>query len=351
MDPQNFDWSLGDATNDPGGETTPVGERGAHEATPNEGIDVQGTYFANAAAGDAEQTADDTDGAGEAEAPEEAPAAPELILGKFKSQEALQEAYENLERFSGQRNQEIGSLREELAELRGAVNARPTQTPEPPGMVPDWLETGLSDNPRDTMVWIMENQPHLYDTALNTWAEMGPQATIAAGRFDNLVERERTKFELAQQSEQLREQVAPVAQSYQEQAQQAQFNTAFLTVADKYPAMKDPSFADKMMETAAAAPELAAALQSGDVASKARMVENLYYLTMGRQADNIRDTAAQQGRNAAQQLVDEKLSAGVATGSSTTARGEKTAVESWKEQFLGAPNTSILNGLTEVKRS
>jgi hypothetical protein len=366
--PEEFDWSLGEEA-DLDAETTPVGERGAQVASTNR-LDVQQQLSAAIEGDQGEQEADSgdadaqgrqrdergrfasqqTDGEGADEAQTEQGETGDeqgLILGKFKSVDDLVQSYQEAERRLSTQGNEVGTLRQELAEMRGALSQIQSRSDEPQqAQITEDLVSQVDElavnNPQGAATWALENQPLLYNRVMQIWATNDP---LAASRFEGALMREQLKQEM---EERITQQYGPVAQTVTEQTQASQFDSAWKTVATKYPDLA--TYGQHMMDAAASAPELAQSLQTGDVPSKERLIENLYWLAKGRQADTIAAAATDLGRQQQQQTAAEKRSAAVASGSSSQARGEKTNIESWKEQFLEAPTTSIADGLREFRR-
>jgi hypothetical protein len=355
----DFDWSLGVEEDDTIDKPTPVSERGAKLAETNRlnvqsqapEEDDQGDAHDDAAddSGDAAEQRDASEvGGGDAAGEDEGDSGDDggsdaLILGKFKTQGELEKAYREAEQRLGQQSNEVGQLRRDLDEQKGAISAMQSSSNAP--QITDDLVSQVdelaSENPQGAAMWALENQPLLYNRVMQIWAGTDP---LGAGRFENALMRDQMQQEMTEQFE---KKYGSTVSTVTEQTQASQFDTAWRAVATKVPDLADR--ADAMMEAAAAAPELAAALQSGDVASKERLIENLYWLAKGKQADHLAAAATDLGRQQQKDASARKRGASVASGSSAQARGEKTNIESWKEQFLEAPSTSIADNLREKR--
>lgn len=327
---EDFDWSLGEsaeATSTENGVVEEVHEPGVSDQGDRQ-RDANGRFVASKA-DEGVAGGDDADG----EADEQVG---DLILGKFKSVDDLVAAYQNAE-------QRLGSQGNELGELRKAVEALSEKLPEHTEQqqyapVDENTVSALDElaeaNPQQAAIWALQNQPVLYDRVMEIWFANDPRS---AGRFEN-------GLALAQIEQKISQQVAP----FQADTQQRQFAVAWSNVAAKHPDFA--SLETGIQEAAEAAPELAQALQTGDVAAKERLIENLYRLAKGMQADTLAAAAAEKAKQQSSQTEAEKLKAGVASASAAQSRGEKGGIQSWKEKaFLDAPATSIWEGLERAK--
>lgn len=266
--------------------------------------------------------------------PKEQPEEGELILGKFKSQEDLAQAYEHLESLAGRQGQEFGELRRELQEMRQSLQGSSNEDYVP---IDDQTASAVDElaesNPQQAAAWALEHQPLLYERVMDIWFQNDPRS---AGRFEN-------GLMLRQMRDDITASIGPAVAPLQAQAQERAFAEAWANVAQKYPDMS--SHGEAMLEAAKTVPELSHALTTGDAASKERLIENLLFLARGREADRFAAAAAETGRGQATDAIAEKIAAAVATGSHAQASGEKTPIEAWKDNFLAEPSTSIWSGL------
>jgi hypothetical protein len=258
-----------------------------------------------------------------------------LIAGKFKSVEELAAAYQELESFKGRQGSELGELRREIQELRESQQTPQQQEQYVP--VSNELVSQIDEladvNPQQAAVWSLANQPLLYDRVMETWFENDPRG---ASRFEMALMRAELEAEV-------KEQIAPIQAPIQQQTAEAQFAQAWASVTKKFPDMNG----EAVLEAAQAAPEIAEALQHGDVATKERMIENLYWLAKGRQADSVTATTAAAVAESAAQVVQQKLEAQVVSGSSAATRGDTVdPITAWKQRLLAESSTSIFENTT-----
>lgn len=334
MSEPEFDWSLGDA------ETTSTVEDDGHtendDSDTDQARDPRGRFVAKEASGDSKDGSPDNSDKGTAG---ESKQDDDLLLGKFKSVDDLAEAYKNLEKHAGSQGNELGDLRKQVEEIKTKVD----REPEPQYAAVDTetinaLDELAEKNPVEAARWALQYQPLLYDRVMEVWFGNDPRG---ASRFE-------TSLTLGAAKQEWVKEIAPALQPLQRQSQEQEFARAWATVGQKYPDME--SHAEAMLEAAKTAPELAAALQSGDMASKERLIENLLFLARGRQADTLASAAVEAARTQKTKAQSEKLAAAVASGSSKEAREEKTGIAAWKEQFVQAPETSIWAGLETAKK-
>lgn len=341
MSEPEFDWNLGE----PGG----ISENAKQdEDTTGDNADDAGDKKSEPARDDAGRFvaatgADDSDAGGEEvqlQGDDAEDQSGQLILGKFKTQEALQEAYVNLEKMAGAKGSEVGDLRKELDAIKAQLD-KPAEAQQEYAPVDNQTIEALDElaasNPLQAAQWALQYQPLLYDRVMETWFETDARG---ASRFE-------TQLTLSSYQKELTDNLAPTLKPLQQETQQREFGAAWASVADKYPDID--THADAMLEAAAGVPEIVQVLQSGDQASKARMIENLLFLARGRQADQVVDAKTAAGQAQRAQDAADKAAASVASASSNQTRGEKSNVASWKEQFLKEPSTNIWQGLETKK--
>ena len=163
---------------------------------------------------------------------------------------------------------------------------------------------------------------------MDSWYEMQPRQAAAFER----------QMEQAQMVAYQQAQLAPI----QQQAQQTEFVQAWQEAFGKFPDLGD--HVDAIMEAAQSAPEILIPLSQGTQADKQRVIENLYWLAKGRQADSLAEAATQQ---ATQQATAEKaaIQAAVVAPASSLAVAEDKG-PSQAESIRGTAPPSISEGLT-----
>ncbi len=128
---------------------------------------------------------------------------------------ALREAQE-AQSLIGRQSQEVGQVREEIARLRGMVEARgepekaPAALPYVDSETVESIENMIAqEGPHATIGWLNENRPELVDVALEVWGADNP---VAASRFAA-----RLETLTAQQEAQLRAQPQQEVDPYLDQ--------------------------------------------------------------------------------------------------------------------------------------
>ena len=251
-----------------------------------------------------------------AEQPAEQPDQP-LLAGKYKDPADLEKGYEELKGLLDRQAAELGELRQQVQ----APVQQPAQIPVTQETV-DWLDEQSFQNPRETVLWARQADPtgFLYQRAIDNWYEADPRGAA--------------QFELDARTYQAQEElvgtIAPMLQPLVEQMQQQQFNDAMASVAAEFPDFGE--VAPQLLEVASESPEIAPLLQKGDLASKQKVLRNLYFQAKGRQAAAGHVAANQVSSGA----VQAKLAAQVAVPSGTTgpSDGSVSAQEKWLQSVF-----------------
>lgn len=251
-----------------------------------------------------------------AEQPTEQPDQP-LLAGKYTDPAELEKGYVELKGLLDRQAAELGELRQQVQ----TPAQQPAQVPVTQETV-DWLDEQSFQNPRETALWARHADPtgFLYQRALDNWYEADPRGA-AQYELD-------TRTALAQ--DELVGTIAPMLQPLVEQMQQQQFNDAMASVAAEFPDFGE--VAPKLLEVASESPEIAPLLQRGDLASKQKVLRNLYFQAKGRQMAAGHVAQAQVASGA----VQAKLAAQVAAPSGTTgpSGGSVTAQEKWLQSVF-----------------
>ncbi len=245
----------------------------------------------------------------EAEAPDvEAtpePAPEPLLAGKFKTPEDLGKGYEELQAVLDRQGSELGELRK-LQDQVQALEQRQS-APQINQDTIDWFDEQVEQNPYAAANWARQNDPSgvLYDRAMDQWYEINPRH---AGAYERHMEQQQF---LAQLQGQLEPALRPLLQ----QKEANDFQQAMVDVARRFPDFDRVS--GQIMEAAESAPEVLSALQEGDLASKTRVIENLYWMARGRAATSLAEAAQGAATSAAVQTQAAKMAAQIASPSVT----------------------------------
>lgn len=253
----------------------------------------------------------------------------ELILGKFRTVDDLAKSYENLERHTG-------SLREEVGQLRQAIQ-------QPPQPQPQFdLAAVLEESPSRAaeMAYRSGNQQAL-EHVLSEWDEVSP------GAKDLWLENKQNALKV----QQMEAKYASLEEPIRKQQSQTVLAAAYDEITRQY-----PDFEDHKDEMAAVAADLAARngqsfvdtlLQTNNPATIAEGFEYLYLKSRGLKADNLSQVSKQLAAEHAQNVQQAKQEAAVA--SSSTSSGEtpapsaaKLVKESWDK--LSSPYASGPDG-------
>jgi hypothetical protein len=252
--------------------------------------------------------------------------APEPILGKFKTQDDLVQAYQQLEQRMGQTSAE----REELNRLRQQVEAiqqqqiQPTYDGEALETLDTWFEENPHQIPQVAQTALQKQDGVLYDRAVRAWYELDPRG---AGAFERRVE-------LAQMEHRLRSEQAQVNAPIQEDAQEREFASVIRELVVEHPDFD--KYSQQIPSAAELAPEVVEVLQKGTREAKKRVVESLYWMARGRAADNLAGAA----QEAAQQQSDEakarKTGAVVASSQTSSPLAGGTAQQRFAQRIVDA---------------
>lgn len=261
-------------------------------------------------------------------------AGPEPILGKFKSQDDLVEAYQALEhKLSTTRadKDEFDQLKEQLEQMKSMLQP---STPSYDGSAVDRL---IDEDPATaTAISYQSGDTYRFREALSAWKDQDP---FAAAVWVADIRRQA-------EMDQLRMEYEARIQSSDAETQNQQFSRAWRDVAQQYPDVEN--YAQDILEAAQQAPEIIQGLQSGTYSDKTRVIENLYWLAKGRKADSLAAAMKEAATEQKQEQRQEKLDAVVSGASpAQVPQEDKSPIELWQERLLAGPNTSIREGLTQ----
>lgn len=239
---------------------------------------------------------------------------PELILGKFKSYEDLQNAYLNLE-------QHTGSLRNELGQLRQVVEERIPERPQAitpqPQYDPQQLQEYFSENPASIMTAIQQSVQEGNDVVTTA-------ALAALSDFDPVGAEQARMAVYTYKAEQ-----RILSQQQQREAAAKQQNTVVVDTVNKL-TEANPSFrerADDVMSVIQSSPILTAAIASGDAGQVESALTLAYQAAGGRAGDNLTAAAKNIAREQALAADEAIKEAAVASTTATAVEHQPTAAE------------------------
>lgn len=267
------------------------------------------------------EQAEEEVGTAETEAVEETP----LLAGKYKTTEDLEKAYTEMQTVLGRQGAEVAELRglrDEFVALREQIAA--PQTPQyDPGSVDEFFAENPAEIPAAAQQAIDNGDGYLYDRAIKAWAEHDP---VGANDFHTrkLIEADRAQRE---------QELAPLRQQHERAQTTNQFVAAYEQATSKH-----DDFAQVMNsitdETISGFPvEVLSVLQTGDQASKERVLETLYRWTKAEQAGNLTEAVREAARETQQESRTARQQAAVATGSVSQTREPATGVDAFHEAF------------------
>jgi hypothetical protein len=258
--------------------------------------------------------------AAEAEATEERP---DWLPDNFKNVKEFLRSQEELQQLLDRQGQELGELRplkEQMERLEQLSQPRYDQ---------DELEVWFDENPTQ-IPYIAEEARQkqdgaLYEQAMEAWHAHNPRQAAAYER----------RLELTYMQQQFDERLNQVAAPVQEQEGVREFARVLAEVEAEHPDIQN--FGDAILEAAQTTPEVVSILQRGTYDSKKRVVESLYWMARGRQADTLREAAETVAREQQDKTRRQKAKAGGATASTSPAAVDKSAIDRFKQSILDAP--------------
>lgn len=315
-------------------ETTP-----SEEETVSEGRlrDEHGRFTAR----ETDETETEEDGEETEEAPPEATRDPEIdaFLSRYGNDPnaALRAAVE-LDKLRGRQGDELGQLRQELAELRGRVD-RPS-APITESTVED-LDSLAVQNPQAAIVRAQELDPsgQLFNRVMDVWFSVNPREASA---FQSLV--------MASQIEaKVRSEYEPMKAAAQQSQEDAKFvrdwETAKATrgdLDDLSPAIRDYLEANEALTNAILQAEgdarVSLILTAADIAAA----------RTGQQSNEVREIATSQAKTeeTAAKKAARVVKPSAAASKPGAVREELSEDDRIRQGILGARDTSILAGLT-----
>lgn len=250
---------------------------------------------------------------------QEAVAPPAQTVEELQAEiEKLNARLEEKDTFIGRQSSDVGELRKIVDELSARVSAQPVQSAQQAPQVAitqDLIDT----NPMyATQLAYEQKNDAALKIALEAWKDEDPFAA-ASWRSDRLLEARQAEWEakLAERDKKLEQLAEPVAQN----AEQAQWNAAFLEVKKTHPDFIEN--AERLLEEVAPQyPALAKTLATGDASEKAEALKILYSLDKFGNPEQVRQDLEREASEAAAEAAASRAAAGVVSGQTTV--GEQT---------------------------
>ncbi len=230
---------------------------------------------------------------------------PELILGKFKSAAELAAAYQELESFKGRQSGEINELRRALEDRFTAIEQQAAR----PAAPASWDDL-IDQNPAQAAKLAYEHGETLQlQRAAAAWEEVSP------GAPELWAENIRMRHENEQRFARYDAALAPV----QQQASASALTDGVAGLRAKYPEIADFIQGDQFASLAEQIPLAKKALLEGAPDEVVSAIETVYLIHRGRASDNLKDTARDVARSAAEEAQTMREEAFVASATATTA--------------------------------
>lgn len=297
------------------------------ETAPERARDEAGRFVAAEAPEPVEEEAPEApaEAAGEAETPE-----PEevLLAGKYKTVEALEQAYQEAQRKLGETSRDVNAykqLEDEVRQLRDKIGE-----PAAPQYDPASLESWFAENPHLVPQAAAEARSkgdvQLFDAAMEAWYQLSPRQASAYER----------QIEMTSLQEQLDAKLGQSMQPLVQQQQAAEYQIAVNNVAEKVPEIKDEAFAEQMMANLQSRPYMLEALRAGSLEVKEQTLADLARITLEGRAPVLAQAQSEQAKLARAEATKAKAEAQVLTTDSTVPP-EKTGVAAFREAFRNSP--------------
>lgn len=263
--------------------------------------------------------------AGTTSTPETAPAeaepelaqTPELILGKFKSNEELAAAYRELDAFRGQQANEIGELRRQVEQI-----AQQT-APQAPQYDAAAIQDHFAENPTAILPAIQQ----AYAADDRTLVYLG----IRALEDVDPVLAEGLRIEIAKRDAvmEMTEQVRPAMA----QAENQEFQGRAQDLAARYPDIGDFIAGQDITALAEQFPLQKRAIVEGSPEDRFSAIESLYLIHRGRATDNLTDTTQRVARETAEQAAALREEGFVASATQTAGSSKLSPAKLLEEQW------------------
>lgn len=252
----------------------------------------------------------------------------QLLAGKYKDVGALEAAYLEAQAALGRQGSELGQLRkleQEMQSLRESLPAQPQQAAYDSGSLDEYLAQNPQQIPAFAEQAIATGDGYAYQRALAAWGEYD---SVGAMDFHA------RKVSEANMS-QLREELAPVVAGVQRQQTTNEMALAYETMAQNHTDFNTVMNGVSQATLDGFPPEVLQALQTGDQASKERVLETLYRWTKAEQAGTLTEAATAAVAQAAQDSRAAKQDATVATQAGSLDREPATLspVDAYRQSF------------------
>lgn len=291
---------------------TAVEESATAEASTTDGRprDEKGRFVPAADEGETTETAP-------AEAEPVPAQTPELILGKFKTNEELAAAYRELDAFRGQQANEIGELRRQVEQVREQT------APQAPQYDAAAIQDHFAANPTAILPAIQQ----AYAADDRTLVYLG----IRALEDVDPVLAEGLRIEIAKRDavSEMTEQVRPAMA----QAENQEFQGRAQDLAARYPGIGDFIAGQDIAALAEQFPLQKRAIVEGSPEDRFSAIESLYLIHRGRATDNLTDTTQRVARETAEQAAALREEGFVASATQTAGSSKLSPAQLLEEQW------------------
>ncbi len=283
---------------------------------------------------EAEEESESEDEAAEDEAAEEAPTRPDWLPGKFENEQELARAYVELESSHGRLGQRVGELNKIVDQI---ALTTPQQQQAMPSM--NQMQDALDENP-EAVAYMALQQGHvpgesaLMDQIMDAWFDQAPRA---ASKFERDIELARLRHEFS-------EEVSPSIEQVRQESGKRALALAHRELQTKYPDFQEVVESVTEADLAGLDASVLGQLQKNDPKAALEMVYR--WVAVGKRASAQTQAAASTEAQKAE-VLQRKREAAVATSSTAPVRGEKSAIDLFKEEILKPEPHSVYHGLTQ----
>ena len=242
---------------------------------------------------------------------------PELILGKFRSNDELAVAYRELESFKGQQANEIGLLRRQVEQIAAQTAPRP-QTYDADAIVEHFTENPTSILPAIEQAY-QSGDRALVHLGIKALDDMNP---VLAGELRTEIAKRDAIAEMSQQM-----------QPAMAQAESADIQARAQTLANRYPDIGDFLASPELATLAEQFPLAKRAITEGSADDRFSAIESLYLIQKGRATDNLRDTTREVARQTAEQAAALREEGFVASATQTAGAAELSPAQKLAAQW------------------
>jgi len=250
----------------------------------------------------------------------------QLLAGKFKTPDELEQAYTELESRLGEQGSELGQYRQWFQQQQQAQ-----QQQAQPKLSDEYVDQLVEERPREVAMYARaQGDGVLFRRAMESLYETSPF--------------EATELHAAILQERQQQMLQHALQPVQQQQMNYGLQQAWQGAQAKYQDL--PQHADMMLQVAESQPAMLQQLESGSQQQREQVIEGLYLMARGMQAMGGQPAPQQAGQpNPAQAALAQRVAATVASGTGATGDStQKSRVERFYDLWDNDPEIKRLQG-------